>query len=51
MNIHIEKRSQNSKRKNFAKLVWENNKLNDKYDIDYFSNENYVIIKKKEDVK
>ena len=48
MNIHISKQKQGSKKRNLAKEVYLNERLNDKYDIDYFSSDTHIIIKKKE---
>lgn len=47
MNIHISKQKQGSKKRNLAKEVYRNERLNDKYDIDYRSSDTHIMIKKR----
>ena len=48
MNIHIKKQKQSSDKRNLAKEIYRSKKMNEKYDIDYFSSDTHIIIKKKE---
>ena len=48
MNIHIKKQKQGSDKRNLAKEIYHNKEMNEKYDIDYFSSDTHIIIKKKD---
>ena len=49
--MHISKQKQGSNKRNLAKEIYYNKKLNDKYDIDYQSSSTHIIIKKKKGVE